>query len=240
MFNWSRFFSSILVVLFRDTPLGYLCLVYADSQIAKIVKNSQIWLSLAIWLSTCVQWRCRTSGTKTDQSGWGQWGGLRQLWRGLWGHARTDSIPCNQPSESCWAIERKTRDDKEWGWRAGSRNICSASTSGSADSQMSVCVTFGPPGGARPWDSCSCRETMASSWSGEEVEERGAGTQPGSGPGTSGLQNRFCQDWLIDWLKKKEGEKWYNDTMTESLIYLVSLFPCEFVFIEYLPVFLVK
>ena len=55
MFNWSTFLSSILVVLFRDTPIGYLCLVYADSQIAKIVKNSQIWLSLAIWLSTCVQ-----------------------------------------------------------------------------------------------------------------------------------------------------------------------------------------
>ena len=54
---WSRFFSSILIVLFRDTPLGYLHCILVDSQIAKIVQNSQIWLSIAIWLSTSMQWR---------------------------------------------------------------------------------------------------------------------------------------------------------------------------------------
>ena len=31
-----------------------------------------------------------------------------------------DSIPCNQQSESCWALKRKAWYDKERGWRASS------------------------------------------------------------------------------------------------------------------------
>ena len=57
MFNWSTFFSSILVVLFRDTPLGYLHCTQVESQIAK---DSQIWLFLtilAIWLSAYTKQR---------------------------------------------------------------------------------------------------------------------------------------------------------------------------------------
>ena len=51
MIIWSTFFSSILIALFRDTPLGYLHCILVDSQIAK---DSQFWLFLtilAIWLS---------------------------------------------------------------------------------------------------------------------------------------------------------------------------------------------
>ena len=55
IFIWCTFLSSILIALFRDTPLGYLCWIHADSQLAKIVKNSQNWLFLAIWLSAGVQ-----------------------------------------------------------------------------------------------------------------------------------------------------------------------------------------
>ena len=125
-----------------------------------------------------------------------------------------DSIPCNQQSESCWALERKAWDDEEWGWRASRCYFRSPETSGSTDSEMPVRLTFGPTGGARPWHSCCSREAMAcSSWLGEEVEKRGAGTQPGSGSGTSGLQNWLCQSELSKYVNDKMIQCW-NDQST--------------------------
>ena len=51
MFIWSTYFSSIVVALFRDTPLGYLHWTQVGSQIAVTI--------LAMWLSAytskCIQ-----------------------------------------------------------------------------------------------------------------------------------------------------------------------------------------